>query len=80
MSIKSVFTALIATNWGDITSPKRVPLKDRQVATAILDELYPTKLTDDSTTETGVQLHWEATHRGRLSSESGLWKSWVMLS
>lgn len=60
MSTKSILTALMNGNWGDITSPTRVPLKDRQVGSAIIDELYPTEyheqtlfLLTDLTTQSG---------------------------
>lgn len=42
MGLKSVLSALIAGNWGDVTSPKRLPIKDREIGEYIRDqELYP---------------------------------------
>lgn len=38
---KSSIISYITARWGDITSPKRLPIKDREVSNALLDELYP---------------------------------------
>lgn len=50
MALKQFFTNLINTNWGDITSPTRVPLKDREVGNALVDALYPTTIIDSQAT------------------------------
>jgi hypothetical protein len=52
MATKSAIVAYILARWGDITSPKRVPLLDREVSNAIVDEIYPSNVTDSQTTET----------------------------
>jgi hypothetical protein len=52
MATKSAIVAYILARWGDITSPKRVPLLDREVSNAIVDELYPNSVTDNHTAET----------------------------
>ena len=49
---KADIITYITTKWGDITSPKRLPTLDRDVANTLLNELYPTPVDDDSTTET----------------------------
>lgn len=52
MATKSGIIAYITARWGDITSPKRVPLLDREVSNAIVEELYPDSFTDSNITET----------------------------
>jgi len=52
MATKSAIVAYILARWGDITSPKRVPLLDREVSNAIVNEIYPTQVTDSQATET----------------------------
>lgn len=48
---KSQFNTLLTENWGDITSPKRTPAKDRAVAEALRDEIYSLEVVDtDATT------------------------------
>lgn len=37
---KSSIISYITARWGDITIPKRLPIKDREVSNALLDELY----------------------------------------
>jgi len=46
---KSIIANLISGNWGDITSPRRLPIKDRQVGTAILEDAYPTPVYETET-------------------------------
>ena len=46
---KTAFLASVLSLWGDITSPKRLPIKDRQVADLIVDEVYA-----DAVSDTGV--------------------------
>lgn len=40
MATKAQILALITVNWGDITSPRRTPEKDREVAQIIVDSLF----------------------------------------
>lgn len=50
---KASIISYITARWGDITSPKRLPIKDREVSNALLDELYPTIVSEtDLTTNT----------------------------
>jgi len=37
---KSSIISYITARWGDITNPKRLPIKDIEVSNALLDELY----------------------------------------
>lgn len=48
--IKTNIISYISARWGDITSPKRLPILDREVSTVLLDELYPTVISDNETT------------------------------
>ena len=51
---KSVITALISGNWGDILSPKRLPVKDREVGTALSDSVFNTPVNDNLTSQTYI--------------------------
>lgn len=42
----------INARWGDIISPKRLPVLDRQVASVIVSEMYSDLVDDSNTTET----------------------------
>lgn len=52
MATKSGIIAYITARWGDITSPTRVPLLDREVSNKIVDEIYPNSVSDSNITET----------------------------
>lgn len=49
---KSSIISYITARWGDITSPKRLPILDREVSNALLNAFYPTTQTE--TQSTGV--------------------------
>lgn len=51
---KSEFDALITDKWGDITSPKRTPAEDRDVAGALRDEIWSLEATDTESTSVNV--------------------------
>ncbi len=48
--IKTNILSYISARWGDITSPKRVPLLDREVSNVLVDEIYPTPISDTQST------------------------------
>ena len=48
--IKTNILSYISARWGDITSPKRVPLLDREVSNVLVDEIYPTPISDTQAT------------------------------
>jgi hypothetical protein len=50
MATKTSILAYILERWGDITSPKRVPLLDREVSQIIVNEIYPTVITETEET------------------------------
>ena len=47
---KSNIISYITARWGDITSPKRLPIKDREVSNILLDTMYPTPISDTQLT------------------------------
>ena len=47
---KSNIISYITARWGDITSPKRLPIKDREVSNILLDTMYPTPVSDTQLT------------------------------
>lgn len=73
MSAKSVLTALITGNWGDITSPKRVPSKDREVGNAIVASIFPDPLTDTRLT-TNVLTAVAADSSGYFDYSLAFWR------
>ena len=48
--IKTNILSYISARWGDITSPKRVPLLDREVSNVLVNEIYPTPISDTQST------------------------------
>jgi len=48
--IKTNILSYISARWGDITSPKRVPLLDREVSNVLVNEIYPTPISDTQAT------------------------------
>ena len=48
--IKTNILSYISARWGDITSPKRVPLLDREVSNVLVNEIYPTPISDTQLT------------------------------
>ena len=48
--IKTNILSYISARWGDITSPKRVPLLDREVSNVLVNEIYPTPIADTQAT------------------------------
>jgi len=52
---KTDILAYITARWGDITSPKRLPIKDREVSSSLINELYPTITTETQSSNTITQ-------------------------
>ena len=46
MSTKANILSYISARWGDILTPKRLPILDREVATELINNIYPTPITD----------------------------------
>jgi hypothetical protein len=38
---KASLISYVVARWGDITAPKRTPIKDREVVNSVIDEIYP---------------------------------------
>lgn len=47
MALKSAIVAYMVARWGDITSPLRVPEKDREVAISLIDEHWAPVVLDN---------------------------------
>jgi len=44
--IKTNIISYITARWGDITTPKRLPIKDREVSNTLVNEIYPDIITE----------------------------------
>ncbi len=74
---KADIISYITARWGDITSPKRVPLLDREVSNVLVNEMFPTEVAQNITTGSiTCALKWKYTGNearviGRIKNNSG---------